>query len=114
MKKERTVKKNYEFSRIISKRKFVKTNSFILYYQPKAQDQNRIGISVGKKLGNAVTRNKVKRQVRAMIDEVFDFQEDFDCILIVRPGYTSRSWQDAKDELVYSRRKACNRKRGKE
>ena len=59
----------------------------------------RIGISVGKKLGNAVQRNKIKRQVRSMVDSLFDFSEAYDAILIVRPVYTKKSYQENLDDL---------------
>lgn len=53
-------------------------------------------VFAGKKLGNAVVRNKVKRQVRSLIDEVFDFDEPWDFVLIVRPGYLKNDYAQLK------------------
>lgn len=47
----------------------------------------RIGLSVGKKIGNAVARNKTKRQVRMMVHELFTKEDHNDYILIVRKPY---------------------------
>ncbi len=39
--------------------------------QPPAADQPRMGYTVTKKLGDAVTRNRLKRRLRAAVHEVF-------------------------------------------
>lgn len=58
MKKKYRVCKNYEFSSIIQKRKFIKTSAFVFYYQPKKEEHARVGISVGK---NSVTLSNETR-----------------------------------------------------
>lgn len=108
MKKVRRITKNQEFGEILSYKRFTKTPSFVLYRRPAKENHARIGISAWKKLGNAVCRNKVKRQVRAMIDEVFDFEEPWDFVLIVRPGYLKKEYAQLRNELSDARNKALN------
>lgn len=105
MKKEFRVCKNYEFSSIIKKQNVVKSSSFICYFVEKKENHSRIGISVGKKIGNAVHRNKVKRQLRSMIDEVFDFKESYDLIIIVRPVYLKKDYATNLEELKVNKKK---------
>lgn len=52
-----------------------------------------------QKLGNAVCRNKVKRQLRSIVDDVFTFEEGYDVIIIVRPAYTNKSFEENKKEM---------------
>ena len=110
MKKAYRVCKNYEFSSIIQQHTFVKSSSFVVYYVDRKEDQARVGISVGKKLGNAVKRNKIKRQVRSMIDEIYDFNESYDTILIIRPHYLRFSYTENKKQLYDLKRRIDKRK----
>ena len=41
-----------------------------------------------KKIGKAVIRNKIKRQVRSMCDKLIDFQSNsFDIVIVIRKNY---------------------------
>ena len=68
MRKLYVVKNARDFERIIKEGHYVKNKSFIIYYSKNDLQYSRYGISVGKKLGNAVFRNKYKRKIRAIID----------------------------------------------
>lgn len=109
MKKAKRVCKNYEFTSIIQHRTFVKSSSFVCYFEARKYEHARVGISVGKKLGNAVVRNKIKRQVRSMVDDCFDFNEAFDTIIIVRPRYHQQSFEENLNELKNDRKRILKR-----
>ena len=61
----------------------------------------RVGISLIKILGNAVTCNKIKRQLRMMIQECFHFDEEVDYIVIVRKRFLDNTYIENKKELEY-------------
>lgn len=105
MKKQYRVCKNYEFSAILKEKRFYACPSFVIYVRPRKKEYARVGISVGKKLGNAVVRNKIKRQVRMMVDEIFDFTEKFDTIIIVRPKYHEENYGNNKKGLERLKKK---------
>ncbi|MEA5026873.1 Ribonuclease P protein component [bioreactor metagenome] len=100
MRKENRVKHNEEFQQIINKKRFVSNESFVVYYQINKQERLRVGISVGKKLGNAVIRNKVKRQVRMMFIENVNKTMPLDLIVIVRNRFLLKSYADNRKHLL--------------
>ena len=61
---------------------------------------NRYGISVSKKLGNAVFRNKYKRKIRSIIDNYKkDYNISKDYIIILRRGALDKNFKELTDDL---------------
>ena len=100
MKVKNRIKKAEEFQSMIKKGAKIVNQSFVIYYGQKDDDEARIGISVSKKLGNAVHRNLYKRQVRMMCHELIDFKNtNHDLVLIIRFNYSSLSYEENKNIL---------------
>ena len=100
MKKKNRVKKAEEFQELINKGKKIINSSFVVYFREKSEDEVRIGITLSKKMGNAVKRNLIKRQVRMMCSDTVDVVNyPYDLILIVRYGYLDLSYEDNKNNL---------------
>ena len=64
MRKIKTLKKNYEFKKVLSKGNFYVSKHIILYVKRNNKKENRIGIAVSTKIGKAVRRNRIKRLIR--------------------------------------------------
>ena len=99
MKKINIIKKNEEFARIIKTNNSYKTSSYIIYIERRNQKLYQFGISVSKKVGNAVTRNKTKRQIKSIIDKN-DYKKDFNCIIIVRKNFLNNSFSENEKILL--------------
>ncbi len=100
MKKKNRVLKNLEFQEIISKRNRLSKDGFYLYFKNKENLEARVGISVSKKIGNAIIRNKIKRQIRMMLGQILNFNEyDYDLIIIARNSYFDNSYENNKKIL---------------
>ena len=95
MKKEEVIKKSSEFDEIIKNNKFVKNNNYIIYYRDN-DTKCKFGISVGKKIGNAVTRNYYKRVIRNICDKSKNlYSNKKDYIIIMRKGLELLNFDDA-------------------
>ena len=98
MKKINIVKSNEDFNRIIRNYKPYKYNDFLLYIEYNKENIYHFGFSVGKKIGNAVTRNKIKRQLKSILDKI-DFKKGFNCIIIVKKGILSKTFTEMQNDL---------------
>ena len=58
------LKKRYEFRQVQLSGRRIHTPRFLLFVRPNALPNTRVGITVTKKVGNAVQRNRIKRVVR--------------------------------------------------
>ena len=106
MKKAFRIKKNEEFSKLISQKHSFAFNEYIIYAAKRKEDKARFGISVSKKIGKAYVRNKVKRQLRMMIQEEIDFYEyEYDIIVIVRQKYLENNYLTNKKSLAKALKK---------
>jgi len=100
MKKENRIKKHSEFDLIIKTGKKIKSKIFSVYYLSSSSNSSRIGIAVGKSNGKAVTRVKIKRQIRAILASCWDFSLKVNVIIIARPNYEVGEFSLNKTELV--------------
>lgn len=100
MKKYEIVKEHKEFDNIIATGRYKKTPYFILYNKESNFDFPRFGIAVGKKVGNAVIRNKLKRQYRMILTnnkKLFKKREDY--IIIVKRSSLDVSFEELEKEF---------------
>ncbi len=101
MKKKFIVKKSYEFDNIIKNNDILKNRGFIIYKKENNLDYNRFGISVGKKLGNAVYRNKMKRRIKDIIDSInIKSNINYDYIIILRSMGKNYKYSELQEKLT--------------
>lgn len=103
MKKEYRVKKNKEFQEAFKKGKSFANRQFIVYSLKKpGQEHFRIGLSVSKKIGNAVTRNQIKRYIRQAFHEMEnEVLSQFDYIIIARKPVSEMGLEEIKKSLTH-------------
>ena len=101
MKKENSLKKNKDFQKIIENRQSVGCSTLVIYYLKNNLEYARVGISCSKKIGNAVIRNRTKRQVRALLDSLINYEKSMDLIVIVRNKFLEQDYENNLKDLKY-------------
>lgn len=103
MKKDYRIKSNKEFQKVFKNGESVANRQFIVYKLRNDEIQHfRIGLSVSKKIGNAVVRNQVKRYIRqAFTDLKADLNPKFDYIIIARKPTNDMDYFQVQKSLIH-------------
>ena len=103
MRKSYRVKKEQEFQKVFHHGNSVANRQFVVYQIDKSnQSHFRVGISVSKKLGNAVVRNRIKRLIRSVLTELKpQLQSEIDFIVIARKPVVSMNYQEIKKCMMH-------------
>ncbi|SFM12419.1 ribonuclease P protein component [Salibacterium qingdaonense] len=103
MKKAYRIKKNHEFSRIFEKGRSSANRQFVIYVMDNSRnDYYRTGLTVSRKMGNAVTRNRIKRLLREVLRDI-DSQIEVgrDYIIIARKPVADMDYAQIKKSLKH-------------
>lgn len=102
LKKENRLTKNRYFQYIYKKGEKVSSQNITLVYTPTKLKPIKIGITVSNKVGDAVTRNKIKRRIRAIVaDNIEKINKKYNYIIVVRPSVAELDFYGIKKELSY-------------
>lgn len=87
--KGRRLSRSTEFQRVYRQGRSKANRHLVLYSFARGEaagDDSRFGVSVGRKVGSAVTRNRVKRTIREAIAELErDLPDGLDYVVLARP-----------------------------
>ena len=92
MKKSYRVKRDKDFNAIFKSGQNVANRN---------QPHFRVGLSVSKKLGNAVTRNRIKRLIRHVLIKHQAFLTTDDFVVIARKGVEELDFHQVEKNLVH-------------
>ena len=98
MLKTQIVRKNHEFQSIINTRDQTVTK-FIVLYKKENNSGLRVGISISKKFANAVNRNKYRRKVKSILDNLGLWDKKLDVVLIVRKPFMQLSFEEMQKKI---------------
>lgn len=80
-----SLKKRQAFKQVYSRGRYAADTLFVVYALANETNQNRLGLTVSKKVGNAVVRNRVKRWLKESYRLVAnELQIGHDLVIIAR------------------------------
>ena len=101
MKRYEMVKKHSDFDDIIQNGHYKKNKGYIIYNKVNELEFTRWGIAVGKKIGDAHIRNRVKRQVREIVSNNKKlFKNNKDYIIIFKKSVLEMDFDEMSSHLI--------------
>lgn len=89
------LKKNYQFNYIFRHGKSASAGNIVLVYSKNNSGRLKVGFSVGKKIGKATVRNKVKRRLKECFRKEIPLADTgYNYIFIPRESIVSDSFAD--------------------
>ncbi len=97
-----------DYRKIYSAGLRLNSERFVLFGLENNLDHHRLGITVSRKVGGAVVRNRVKRLIR----EIFrksraDLPNHFDLVVNAKRPAADASYRELRDEFVSAAEKIC-------
>ena len=82
-----SLSENHRFRALYGKGKSKAGRYIVVYCMKNRRPVNRLGLTVSKKIGNAVTRNRIRRRMREAyrLNEA-GFKSGFDIVIVARHG----------------------------
>ena len=80
------IKENRDFRRAYAKGKSYVSPYIVVYILKNRSNDIRLGITTGKKIGKAVSRNRSKRLITAAFTQCLPYiQKGYDFVIVARP-----------------------------
>lgn len=96
----KAIRNTKQFNQVYKKGKSIVNKHLVLYYLKNQTAENLVGFSVSKKVGNAVTRNRVKR----LMKEVYRLNETslkkgYDYVFVARVRSKDASFKEVEKAM---------------
>jgi ribonuclease P protein component len=102
MKFSESLKSNKDFQLVYKSGKSYANKHLVMYILENSTKENRIGISVSKKVGNSIVRHRLTRLVRESyrLNEE-KFQSGLDIVVVVRVAAKDKKYSEIESSLLH-------------
>ena len=101
MKYSESLKKNKDFQYIYRKGTSYANKYLVMYVLENGTGQNRLGISVSKKVGNSVVRHRTTRLIRESIRlQESNILTEYDIVVVARKATKDKKYQDIESAFL--------------
>lgn len=102
MEKKFRIRKNMEFQNIYKVGKSYWNRNLVLYVKKNGLNETRVGYTITKKIGNAVTRNKMRRRMKEIYRLNFhNIKEGYDLIFIAKRSIVNISYDELESSMIH-------------
>jgi ribonuclease P protein component len=107
-----SLKKNQDFRVVYRKGKSMANRLLVMYVLENHTEQNRLGISVSKKVGNSVVRHHLTRLIRESyrLHEA-SFRQGLDIVVVARSAAKAAGYHEINSALLHLARLHCIKKK---
>ncbi len=97
-----SLKKYGDFQRVYRNKKSYANKYLVMYVLRQDTQENRIGISVSKKVGNSVVRHRITRLIRESyrLNEA-KFDRGYDLVVVARPAVKGKGYTEVESALMH-------------
>lgn len=108
MQKQYRLTHRADFNKVYRRGRSTANRQFVVYYLANADTKHfKLGVSISKKLGNAVIRNRLKRQIKEIIRlDSGHIKSQIDMIIIVRQQAVAMDYNELRRSLIHVLRRA--------
>ena len=107
MKKQYRIKKSEDIEQVLKKKNSVGNKNYIIYTKKDSEANHfRLAMSVSKKLGNAVVRNRQKRLIKQVFSKFKLEILPFDIFVIAKNNSVNLDYLEIENSIVSLLKKA--------
>lgn len=94
--------KNKDFQTIYKRGRSYANKYLVMYVLENKEEENRLGISVSKKVGNSVIRHRITRLIRESYRlQLNNFKKGYDIVVIARASAKEKNYSDIESALLH-------------